>query len=102
MTTPRVTERDGGVRLSVRVKPRASRSMLTGVSEDGSVEVAVKAPPVEGAANGELVKVVAKALGVRRGDVAVVVGMASRNKVVEVHGLDRAEVLSRLAAKLPQ
>jgi uncharacterized protein (TIGR00251 family) len=96
----RLTERDGSVRLSVRVKPRASRSKLGGVSEDGALEVAVKAPPVEGAANAEVVKLVAKVLGVRRSDVAVVVGAASRNKVVDIQGLGRAEVLARLAAEL--
>jgi hypothetical protein len=96
----RLTERDGSVRLSVRVKPRASRSKLAGVSDDGALEVAVKAPPVEGAANAELVKLVAKLLGVRRSDVTVVVGAASRNKVVDIQGLGRAEVLARLTAAL--
>src|SRR5689334_19341884 len=52
-------EDSNGVTFAVRVVPRASRSEIAGVS-DGTLRVRVAAPPVEGAANRELVKVLAK------------------------------------------
>jgi uncharacterized protein len=81
-----LTERAGGVRFSVHARPRSSRSAILGV-RDGALEVALTAPPADGAANTELVKLLARALDVRRGDVTIVVGASSRDKVVEVNGM---------------
>ena len=56
----------------------------------------VAAPPVEGRANTALIAFLAKHLGVRKGDIDIVAGHTSRDKVVEVHGLDDEEVRRRL------
>ena len=77
-------------RLVVRVTPRASREALAGFDAEGRLKVRLTAPPVEGAANAALVRLLAKTLGVARGRVTVVRGTASREKVVEVEGLDEA------------
>lgn len=90
-----IGERAEGVRISVQVRPRSSRSCLLGV-RDGALEVALTAPPADGAANAELIKLLARVLDVRRSDVAIVVGMISRNKVVAVYGVDAAETRARL------
>lgn len=92
-----LSARDGAVRLALRVKPRASRSGLLGVKE-GALVVALRAAPVDGAANEELVAVLAEALGVRRGDVALVAGATGRQKLVDVARLTVAEARARLAA----
>jgi hypothetical protein len=84
-----LTERAGGVRFSVHARPRSSRSAILGVRE-GALEVALTAPPADGAANAELIKLLARALEVRRGDVSIVVGVSSRDKVIEVNGLSSA------------
>jgi uncharacterized protein (TIGR00251 family) len=81
-----MTERAGGVRFSVHVRPRSSRSAILGVRE-GALEVALVSPPADGAANSELVKLLARALDVRRGDVSIVVGASSRGKLIEVNGV---------------
>src|SRR6185295_9945052 len=81
-----LTERAGGVRFSVHVRPRSSRSAILGVRE-GGLEVALTSPPADGAANAELCKLLARALEVRRSDVSVVVGQSSRTKVIEVNGM---------------
>ena len=81
-----LTERGGGVRFSVHARPRSSRTAILGVRE-GALEVALTAPPADGAANAELVKLLARALEVRRGDVTIVVGASSRDKVVEINGM---------------
>lgn len=87
-----------GVRLRVRVKPRASKSRVVGVRE-GALEVAVAAPPVDGEANAELVAFLAKALGVGRSSVSVVSGDTSRNKLVRVAGLGPDVLLRTLGVK---
>jgi len=82
-------------RLTIRLTPRASREEIAG-ERDGAILVRVTAPPVDGAANAALVRLLAKALGVPKGAVAIVSGETSRTKVVEVAGLDEAEARGRL------
>jgi len=86
-----------GVRVAVVVTPRASRTALAGVV-DGRLKLRVAAPPVGGAANEELVRFLAKALGVPRAAVAVTAGAAGRRKTVQVQGIAAAEVARRLTA----
>jgi hypothetical protein len=90
-----VTERDAGSRIDVFVKPRASRSAVVG-ARNGALEVAVAAPPVEGAANEELRILLAEVLGVRRSDVVVAGGAATRSKRIDVAGLGADELRARL------
>ncbi len=89
-----------GVRLAVRLTPRAGRNGFDGVvtGPDGrpALQLRVAAPPVEGAANAALVAYVAEALGVRKSDVAVVSGERGRLKLLELSG-DAAMLLARLA-----
>src|SRR5262245_16148942 len=68
-----VTEKDGGVRFEVRAKPRAKKSAVMGVKA-GALWVSLAAPPVDGAANAELVSLLAAQLGVPRRDVMLVRG----------------------------
>ena len=83
-----------GVVITVRVIPRAGRSGLTG-TRDGALLVRLNAPPVEGAANEELIEVLADALDVPKRAVTIVSGERSRTKRVRVTGLaaDRAREL---------
>jgi uncharacterized protein (TIGR00251 family) len=81
-----ISDRAGAVRFSVHVRPRSSRSTIVGV-RDGSLDVALTAPPAEGAANEELRKLLARVFEVSRRDVAIIVGVASRSKLIEIHGL---------------
>jgi uncharacterized protein len=85
------TEGDGTVSFRVRVTPRASRDGVLGL-HDGALEVALTAPPVSGAANEALVRLLAKGLGVSRRDVEVVRGHSSRDKRVRVRGIGAAEL----------
>jgi uncharacterized protein (TIGR00251 family) len=79
------------VRLQVRVQPRASRNEIA-VQQDGALKVRLTAPPVDGAANEALVAFLADRLGVPRRNVAIVGGMTSRTKTVEVRGTTDAAV----------
>jgi uncharacterized protein (TIGR00251 family) len=88
-------EQQGLVRLTVRAKPRAKKSRVLRV--DGlAIDVALAAPPVDGAANDELLATIAAALGVAKRAVRLIHGETSKNKVVEVAGMAEPEVRSRL------
>jgi uncharacterized protein (TIGR00251 family) len=76
--------------------PRASREQITGIKDD-ALQVRVTAPPAENRANQALCKLLARELGVARSKVVVVAGGKSRDKVVEITGLDAATVKARLA-----
>ena len=86
-----LTVRGTGVRFTVRVQPRASRSEVGGVFGD-ALRVRLQAPPVDGAANAALVVFLADSLGVARRAVRIVAGESSRSKVVEVDGVSPAAV----------
>ena len=81
----------------ITVSPGAARSELVGRHGDGW-RARVAAPPERGRANRALVELVAELVGVPRDRVAVVAGAGARRKVVEVEGLDGAELDRRLDA----
>ena len=83
------------VRVSLRVSPGASRTEIVGRHGDGW-KVRVTAAAERGKANDAVVRLLADTLGVQPDDVSVVAGLASRDKVVEISGLDQAEVRRRL------
>lgn len=86
-----IEERDGAVRFAVRAQPRASRSEVVG-EHGGALKVRLAAPPVDGEANNELVRCLARWLELPRSAVRLVAGATGRNKVVEVEGIGAEEV----------
>lgn len=87
MSGLRIEENHDSVTFEVRVVPRASRNAIIGVHE-GALKVALTAPPVEGAANAALTKLVAKTLGVPKSHVEIARGQRARTKLLRVHGID--------------
>jgi hypothetical protein len=85
------TTQGDAITFSVRVVPRASRSEIVG-EHDGSLRVRIAAPPVDGAANDELIRVLAKAFGVPKSKVEIVAGHASKLKQVRIVGGATPEV----------
>jgi uncharacterized protein len=83
--------------LTVRVIPRAKRSGIDGM-RGGAILVRLQAPPADGAANEELIDVIAGALGVPKRAVTIVSGAKSREKRLRVAGLDTATAEARLAS----
>jgi uncharacterized protein (TIGR00251 family) len=69
--------------LQVKVKPNARASSLTQES-DGSWTARVKAPPVDGRANEELVRLVADHFGCAKSAVTIRMGASGRTKRIEV------------------
>jgi uncharacterized protein len=89
---------DGNIIFSVRVVPRASRSEVVG-EQDGLLRVRIAAPPVDGAANEELVRVLAKEFGVARRSVSIIGGHSSRVKRISVEALSPATLNAAVRPK---
>jgi uncharacterized protein (TIGR00251 family) len=85
------------VRIAVRLQPRASRDEIVGL-RDGVLVVRVTAPPVDGRANGALCKLIARRAGVAASRVSVVRGERSRDKLVQVEGVEAEALAAALAA----
>ncbi len=73
--------------VTVRVQPGAQKSEILGTMADGSLKVRLKSPPEKGAANKELVMLLAGRFGVAKPAVKIVRGRASRIKLVSIEGV---------------
>ena len=83
------------MRLRIHAQPRAARSDLAGI-HNGRLKIRLAAPPVDGAANEELVLFLARFLDVPRSRISLVAGGASKHKLVQVEGITLASALSKL------
>ena len=93
-----VTARDAGVRFAVHVQPRAKKPGIDGMHGD-ALRVRVQAPPVDGAANDDVIAVIADALGVPRRAVRIAAGFSGRQKLVDVDGIDASAATARLLTR---
>ena len=84
-----------GATIAVRVMPSASKNVITRGDADRLV-VKLTAPPVEGRANKELVRFLAKTLGVSPSSLSIIRGITSRDKVILVSRKTSQEVMEIL------
>ena len=87
-----IRETAAGAVFKIRVVPRASHSGVAGTQGD-ALKLRLNAPPVEGKANDECIRLLAEILGVRKTQVTIIAGHAARTKTVAVKGI-RAEALA--------
>ncbi|MEW6570991.1 MAG: DUF167 domain-containing protein [Nitrospirota bacterium] len=76
-----------GIILKVRLEPRSSRKGVSGLIGD-SLKIKVHSPPVGGAANDELMEILSERFGVKKSAIKIIKGRSSRDKVLEIEGLD--------------
>ena len=81
--------RDGRLVFRVQVAPRSSRSEIVG-EHNSALRVRLAAPPVDGAANDELIRVLARAFNVSRSAVTIVSGHTGRLKQVSIEGVSES------------
>ncbi len=98
-TLPLIAGRDGELLLKVRAAPGSRRDAVIGVHGD-ALRVAVQAAPERGKANAAVVDVLARWLGLRRGDLDVHGGGASRDKWIRIAGVSRDELVRRIRSGL--
>ena len=87
-----------GLTFAVRIVPRASRSEFVG-EQSGALRVRIAAAPVEGAANQELIKLLAKTFKLPQKAVAIVSGAASKSKIVRIQGADATRLQQLVSLK---
>jgi uncharacterized protein YggU (UPF0235/DUF167 family) len=83
------------VRFAVRLTPRGGVDRVDGVNDEGVLQARVSAPPVGGAANTALIRLLADELDVARSSVRLVAGAAGRHKLVVVEGISAAGINAR-------
>jgi uncharacterized protein (TIGR00251 family) len=83
--------------LDIRVIPRAAKAGVAG-SRNGAIVIRLNAPPVDGAANAELIDILAAALGLPRRAVTIVAGERGRTKRVRVTGIALEAAVARLTS----
>jgi uncharacterized protein (TIGR00251 family) len=87
-----------GLTITVRVIPRASRSEVVGEHGD-ALKVKLASPPVDGAANEELIKLLAKTFAVSKNSVEIVAGHTSKTKTVRIAGVSGEQITAILQPK---
>lgn len=93
-----LTEKDGAVVFRVRVVPRASKSEIVG-ELDGALKVRIASPPVDGAANAELIRLLSKVFDVSRSAVEITAGQASKTKQIKISNLAPGKFLQLAGLK---
>ena len=91
-----IIEEDNSVTFNVRVIPRSSRSEIVGEHDD-AIKVRLFSPPVDGAANKELIRLFAKTLDVSKSAVEIISGETSKTKRLKIAGVTAEQLRSVLA-----
>jgi uncharacterized protein (TIGR00251 family) len=84
-----------GLTFDIHVIPHASRAQIAGV-QDGALKVRVTAPPVEGAANEDCIKLLAGELKLKKSQLEIFSGAKSRKKTVMVKNISKAELEKKI------
>ncbi len=100
---------EGGIRLRLKVQPKARREGIVGLTPDSAspdstgaaLKLSVGAPPEDGKANAAVIALLAEALGVAKSAISVVSGATDRRKLVEIRG-DGTRLRAALDALLTQ
>jgi len=91
VTRVRIDPSRKGALLSVRVQPRARREGIVGI-HDGALKIALRAPPLEGAANTALLKRLAKTFEVPMKSLSITSGASGRKKRILFGGVSVEEL----------
>jgi uncharacterized protein (TIGR00251 family) len=88
----------GGAAFTVKVVPRANRSEIVGIREDGTIKIRLMAPPIEGEQNQELIHFLAEFLGVRVSDVEILGVLRNRTMLITVMNIPSEVVEEKVRA----
>ena len=81
--------------ITVQVQPNARRNEVVGFEGD-ILHIKIKAPPVKGKANSELIDFLSEILGITKASIRIEKGLTSRRKLISIKGLGQAQTLERL------
>ncbi|WP_333655022.1 DUF167 domain-containing protein [Dissulfurispira sp.] len=86
MDLPHTKVKDGII-IQVKVIPRSSKKEIAGV-EGNTIKIKLTAPPVEDAANEQLIELLSETLSIKKGNIEIVKGDSSRYKTVKIKGVN--------------
>src|SRR5262245_3108302 len=95
----KLTVKDQDIVIPVRVQVRASQSGIAG-ELDGALKIRLAAPPVDGEANEELIRVIAKFFEIPRAQISLIAGQTSKNKLIRINGISIEKCQQILAEAL--
>ena len=82
------------MKIKVKVVPQAGRQKVI-LDKNGAIKCYLNSPPEDGKANRELIRLFADALGISQRQINIEQGLTSRNKVLEIEGVESLETLYR-------
>jgi uncharacterized protein len=92
------SEKDNALIFTVKVVPRASKSEIAGEAE-GALKIRIASPPIDGAANAELVRLLSKTFDVSKSAVEIIGGETSKTKQIKIKGAQIEKLTAILQAK---
>lgn len=76
------SEFENGIRFSIKVKTKASKNKIEDMGD--YLLVSIKAVPIKGKANKEIIKLLSKQFDIRSADIQIVSGMTAKLKIIEI------------------
>ena len=86
------------MRYKIHVIPGSKLNQLVGFMDDGSLKIKLKAKPIDGKANRELIKFLADVLEIKASEVEIDSGFNSRDKIVRIWDVEKTRILQRLSS----
>jgi hypothetical protein len=93
-----ISEKPEGCLLKCWIQPRSSRNAVIGIHGD-ALKIALTAPPVDGKANKELLKFLAKYFKLPKGGIQIATGESSRSKSILINSLSKNAIIEKLYPK---
>jgi uncharacterized protein (TIGR00251 family) len=93
-----ISEKPEGCLLKCWIQPRSSRNAVIGIHGD-ALKIALTAPPVDGKANKELLKFLAKYFKLPKGGIQIAAGESSRSKSILINSLSKNAIIEKLCLK---
>ncbi|MEW6686404.1 MAG: DUF167 domain-containing protein [Candidatus Edwardsbacteria bacterium] len=82
--------------LKVRVQPRADSDGIVGFQSDETLKIRITSPPIDNQANEHLLKFLARKLKIPKGNIQLISGQRSRNKILEIQGISKNSLINLL------
>jgi uncharacterized protein (TIGR00251 family) len=77
-----------GIMIKVKVEPRSSKKGITGIL-DNTLKVRLTAPPVDNAANEQLIQIISEETGIKKSFIRIIKGHSSKQKIIELKGVEK-------------
>jgi uncharacterized protein (TIGR00251 family) len=89
----KIRKKADGIIIQVKVVPRSSKTMIDGIY-DGALKIRLTSPPVDNAANRDLIAFLSRKLKVPKSAVQIIGGEKSREKRLALTGVEESDILN--------